>query len=130
MLGHTDYVFLLLTWHRLGVHPDRLRRYASFPCQARRRRHAGPTLYTQLLGCWAGCTDLAWVQPKQVHWLLQPPPCPPLQVILCANTPDEHAELAHAGMRCLLFNQNAALDERLFDITAPAAGKPGGLAAY
>lgn len=45
------------------------------------------------------------------------------QVILCANTPEEHAELEAAGVRGILFNQNAALDERLFDVATPAEGE-------
>ncbi|KAL4431745.1 hypothetical protein ABPG77_002961 [Micractinium sp. CCAP 211/92] len=75
-LGPKDHVFLFLAWHRLGFYPERLQRYARFPCQ----------------------------------------------VILCANTPEEHAELEAAGVRCIFFNQNAALDERLFDVAAPAEG--------
>lgn len=52
--------------------------------------------------------------------VLWPPVClaasllSPAQVIQCANTPDEHAELRAAGVRCILFNHNAALDERTF----------------
>lgn len=30
-----DHVFLFLTWHRIGFFPERLKRYAEFPCQAR-----------------------------------------------------------------------------------------------
>ncbi|KAL4440414.1 hypothetical protein ABPG75_003415 [Micractinium tetrahymenae] len=36
--------------------------------------------------------------------------------------PEEHAELVGAGVRCIYFNQNAALDERVFDIAVPAQG--------
>jgi len=40
-----------------------------------------------------------------------------LQIILCANTPEECAELRAAGVRCIYFNHNAALDEHIFRIT-------------
>lgn len=32
-LHPTDYVFLFLTWHRLGFDEERLRQYCRFPCQ-------------------------------------------------------------------------------------------------
>lgn len=39
-LGPTDHVFLFLTWHRMGFYPERLQRYARFPCQACWVHHA------------------------------------------------------------------------------------------
>ncbi|PRW32840.1 glycosyl transferase [Chlorella sorokiniana] len=44
----------------------------------------------------------------------------PCQVILCANTPDEHAALQAAGVHSIYFNHNATLDERIFCITETA----------
>ena len=33
-LGPADHVFLFLTWHRIGFHPERLQQYSHFPCKA------------------------------------------------------------------------------------------------
>ena len=49
--------------------------------------------------------------------------CMRMQVVLCANTPEEHAELCQAGARCLYFNHNAMLDESIFCLPEGGAGK-------
>lgn len=45
-------------------------------------------------------------------------------MILCANTAEEYAELQVAGVRCIYFNHNATLDERIFQILAPSFAEP------
>lgn len=64
--------------------------------------------------------------PRATLLLRLAPPLP--QVVLCANTPEEHAELVSAGVRSIYFNHCAALDERIFCIT-PAGEAAGGLKA-
>lgn len=66
-LGANDYVFLLLSWNRMGFDTARLQAMQRFACTC----------------------------------------------IICANTEEERAELQAAGIRCIFFNQNALLDERI-----------------
>eukprot|EP00967_Tisochrysis_lutea_P089667 scaffold127788_cov21-Tisochrysis_lutea.AAC.1 len=81
----------------------------------------GPMDYVFLLLTWHKCgLDAKRYQQYQEF---------PCQIIVCANTPEEHQLVQQAKqrfprLRSIYFNQNAMLDPALFSIREPAAARP------